>query len=143
MGVYHLRRRKDCGRGSGEGLFLARGKMRRFTPEEKYNYRIRKQQKTLEEYAESETEWADNLMTWYGLMKKEIEVEEYRACAFFKNKEYLRKPGSLTLLYEMRLRCLRELPEVTKENAFDILRFRFKMYAQALKTGGYDGAADW
>jgi len=63
--------------------------------------------------------------------------DEYRACAFFQNKEYLRKPGSLTLLYEMNLRCMRELPQVTKENAFDLLRFQFKTYAKTLEKGGF------
>jgi hypothetical protein len=65
--------------------------------------------------------------------------DEYRACAFFINGEYLRKPGSLTLVYSMYQRCMRELPEVTKETAFDLLGFRYKCYAQVLKTGGYDG----
>ncbi|MDR0496186.1 MAG: hypothetical protein LBH42_01075, partial [Treponema sp.] len=108
--------------------------MRRRTPEEKYNYNIRKQQKTLEEFAEHEIGWAGDLMYWYRLNKQDMPDDEYRACAFFQNKEYLRKPGSLTLLYEMNLRCHRELPQVTKENAFDILCFYFKMYAKVLKT---------
>jgi hypothetical protein len=43
----------------------------------------------------------------------------------------------------MNLRCHRELPQVTKENAFDILCFYFKMYAKVLKTGGFDGKQDW
>jgi hypothetical protein len=42
----------------------------------------------------------------------------------------------------MYLRCSRELPEYQKEIAFDLLAFRFKMYAAALKTGGYDGRAE-
>src|SRR5215510_10342576 len=117
--------------------------MRRQTLEEKYNDNIRKQQKILEEFAEHEIEWADDLMHWYKIKNEEIADDEYRACAFFKNKEFLRKPGSLTLLYQMYLRCYAELPPVTKENAFDILRFRFKMYSQALKAGGYDGSTDW
>ncbi len=29
--------------------------------------------------------------------------DEYRAAAFFINKEYLNKPGSLTLLYQTKL----------------------------------------
>ena len=74
---------------------------------------------------------------WYRLKKEEMPDDEYRACAFFQNKEYLRKPGSLTLLYEMYLCFSRELPQVTKENAFDILRFQFKMYAKTLEKGGY------
>jgi hypothetical protein len=117
--------------------------MRRRTPEERYNYNVRNQKKTLEEYAEHEIEWADDLIHWYGLQKKEMPVDEYRACAFFKNKEFIRKPGSLTLLYQMYLRCCSELPPVTRENAFNILCFRFKMYAEVLKTGGYDGSTDW
>jgi hypothetical protein len=111
--------------------------MRRRTPEERYKDNVRKQQKTLEEFAAREIDWAENLMLWYRLKKEEIPNDEYRACAFFINKEYLRKPGSLTLLYQMRIRCSNELPAVTKENAFDILRFTFKMYAKVLHTGGY------
>jgi len=63
--------------------------------------------------------------------------DEYRACAFFQNTEYLNKPGSLTLLYGMYRQCQEELPEVTKENAFDLLRFRYRMYAKTLEKGGY------
>jgi len=111
--------------------------MRRRTIEEKYRDTIRKQQKTLEESAAHEYEWAGDLIYWYGLRKEDMPSDEYRACAFFLNKEFQRKPGSLTLLYEMYLRCLTELPETTKENAFDILRFRFKCYANALKAGGF------
>ena len=111
--------------------------MKRFTPEERYKDNVRKQQKTLEEYAAHEIEWAGDLMLWYRLKKMEMPDDEYRACAFFQNKEYLRKPGSLTLLYEMYLRCHKELPEVTKENAFDLLCFQFKMYAKTLEKGGF------
>jgi len=117
--------------------------MRRRTPEERYKDNVRKQQKTLEEFSAHEIEWAEDLMRWYGLRKEEIPDDVYRACAFFINREYTGKPGSLTLLYSMFERCGRELPEVTRENAFDILCFRYKMYAAVLKTGGYDGRADW
>jgi hypothetical protein len=117
--------------------------MRRRTPEELYQYNIRKQQKTLEEFAEHEIEWVGDLLYWYRLKNVDMPDDEYRACAFFLNKEYLHKPGSLTLLYEMYLRCHRELPEATKENAFDILSFRYKSYARVLKTGGYDGKPNW
>ena len=111
--------------------------MRRRTPEERYNDNIRKQQRTLEEFAAHEIEWANDLILWYRLKKLEMPDDEYRACAFFQNREFLLKPGSLTLLYQMYLRCYRELPETTKENAFDILRFRYKCYAKVLLTGGY------
>ena len=111
--------------------------MKRKTPEEKYKDSIRKQQKTLEEFAAHEIEWADDLIMWYRISKKEMPDDEYRACAFFINGEYLRKPGSLTLLYQMYLRCINELPSVTKELAFDLLAYRFKMYAVVLEKGGY------
>jgi hypothetical protein len=111
--------------------------MRRRTPEERYRDSIRKQEKKLEDFVDHEIEWAGHLIKWYGWKKEDMPDDEYRACAFFLNKEYLRKPGSLTLLYQMYLRCGRELPDVTKENAFDILRFRYKMYKKTLEKGGF------
>ena len=111
--------------------------MKRLTPEERYKYNLHKQQKTLENFAAHEIEWANDLMMWYRYKKKEMPEDEYRACSFFINKEYRNKAGSLTLLYEMYLRCIRELPRVTRENAFDLLRFQFKMYAKTLEKGGY------
>jgi hypothetical protein len=110
---------------------------RRRTPEERYRDNIRKQQRTLEEFAAHEIDWAGDLMLWYRLKKIDMPDDEYRACAFFQNKEYLRKPGSLTLLYEVYVRWHKEMPEVTKENAFDLLCFQFKMYAKTLEKGGY------
>ena len=116
--------------------------MRRRTPEERYKYNVRKQEKTLEDFSEHEFEWADHLIKWYSWKKEEMPDDEYRACAFFLNREYRNKPGSLTLLYQMYLRCGRELPDVTKENAFDILRFRFKMYTKVLEKGGFSCPMD-
>ena len=114
--------------------------MKRRTPEERYKESIRKQQQTLEEFVSHETEWADDLMLWYRHKKLDMPDDEYRACAFFINKEYLRKPGSLTLLYQMYLRCEAELPESTRELAFDLVRFRYKMYAVVLDKGGFNGS---
>jgi hypothetical protein len=115
----------------------------RKTPETRYRENLRKQQKTLEEFAAAEIEWADDLLLWYRVRKQEIPNDEYRAVAFFKNREYLHKPKSLTLVYQMYLRCRKELPEYRREIGFDLLAFRFKMYAEALKAGGYDGRTDW
>ena len=112
--------------------------MKRRTPEERYKYAIGKQQKFLEEFAEYEFEWAGDLMLWYGYKKLEMPDDEYRACAFFRNRENRNKPGSLTLLYQMYVRCNDELPEVTRENAFDVLRFKYKMYAKVLIKGGFN-----
>jgi hypothetical protein len=113
--------------------------MRRKTPEERYKEKMRKQQRILEEFAAHEIEWAGDLMLRYRVKRKEMPDDEYRACAFFRNREFLNKPGSLTLLYSMYLRCIRELPEITREMAFDVLAHRFKMYAKTLSTGGYNG----
>jgi hypothetical protein len=110
---------------------------RRRTPEDRYKYNVRKQQRKLEDFAAYEIEWSGDLMLWYRLKKQDMPDDEYRACAFFQNKEYLRKPGSLSLLYAMYVRCNKELPDVTKENAFDLLSFRYKMYAKVLETGGF------
>ena len=118
-------------------------KMRRLTPEERYKYNVRNQQKALEDFVTHEIEYADDLISWYKITKKEIPDNEYRACAYFMNKEYLNKPGSLTLLYTAYQEYLNGLPEVTKENAFDILCYRYRMYASLLKNGGYDGRTDW
>ena len=111
--------------------------MRRRTPEERYQDNVRKQQRTLEEFAAYEIGWSGDLLYWYKLRRQDIPDDEYRACAFFLNKEYLRKPGSLSLLYQTYIKCGSELPNVTKENAFDILSFRYRMYAKVLETGGY------
>ena len=117
--------------------------MKRRTPEERYKENIRKQQKILEEYAAHEIEWAEHLIDWYKLNSQDMPNDEYRAAAFFLNREYRMKPGSLSLLYKAYIQCLNELPNVTRENAFDILCFRYKMYAAVLKTGGFDGRTDW
>jgi len=110
---------------------------RRRTPEDRYNLNICKQDKILEDFAKHEMEWANDLIMWYKVKNIDMPDDVYRACAFFINREFRSKPNSLTLLYEVYLRCLNELPQVTKENAFDILRFQFKFYSKALEVGGY------
>jgi hypothetical protein len=112
--------------------------MRRRTVEDRYRANVRKQQRELENFVKHEEEWADHLMTLYKYRKQEVPDDEYRAVAFIKNKEYLKKRGALTLLYQMYNRCWNEMPQFTKEQAFDYLRFRFKMYAAVLTKGGFD-----
>jgi len=111
--------------------------MRRLTPEERFKHSISKQKKKLDVFSESETQWANDLIYWYKLNGLDIPDDAYRACAFFINKEFQRKAGSLTLLYETSLRCIAELPKVTRENAFDLLSYRFKLYAKTLEAGGF------
>jgi hypothetical protein len=111
---------------------------KRRTPEERYKEILRKQEKTLEEFAAYEIEWADDLLLWHRAKKREIPDDEYRAAVFFKNREYLMKPGSLTLLYSMYKRICKELlPLETKENAFDLLCYRYRVYALTLEKGGF------
>jgi hypothetical protein len=111
---------------------------KRRTPEERYKENIRKQQVMLEEFAAREIEWADDLLLWYRIKKRDMPDDEYRAAAFFKNREYLMKPGSLTLLYSMYKRICKELrPLETKENGFDLLRYRYRVYAITLEKGGF------
>jgi hypothetical protein len=121
------------------GRQVKKFKTRRRTAEERYIFNNRKQQKKLEDFLLHEAEWAENLLLWYRIKKIDVPYDEYRGCAYFINKEYEKKPGSLTLLYKMYLQCRDEQPEVTKENAFDILRYNFKMYSKVLTTGGYGG----
>ena len=111
--------------------------MKRRTPEEKYRDSLLKQQTELEDFAEHEFEWAGYLLLYYRLKKKDMPDDEYRACAFFQNKEYFGKPGSLTMCFEMYKRCREETPVIPKEQGFNMLRYRFRMYAAVLMKGGY------
>ncbi|GHT52225.1 hypothetical protein FACS1894106_0490 [Spirochaetia bacterium] len=113
--------------------------MRSRDPGTRYYELMRHERRTLEEFAAHEIEWADTLLTYYRIRKQEIPDDEYRAVVYFRNREFLRKPGSLTLLYQMFRRMMAELPEPTKETAFDLLGYRFMVYARTLQEGGYDG----
>ena len=110
---------------------------RRSTAEQRYKENLRKQQWALEDFVKHETGWAEDLLSCYRIQKKEMPDDEYAACVYFQNKDYIRKLGSLTLLYQVYLRLPEELPEVTRENAFDLLRFRYRMYSSALKKAGF------
>jgi hypothetical protein len=74
---------------------------------------------------------------WYRAREEEMPDDEYRAVAFFKNNEYLRKPGSLTMCYLLYQQMMHELPVPTRENAFYLVAYRYKLYAQALEKGGF------
>jgi hypothetical protein len=112
--------------------------MRCRDPETQYRERLRHEQQALEDFAAHEIEFADDLLLWYKLKKHDIPDDEYRAVVFFKNREFRTKPGSLSLLFSLYQRMNRELPGVTKENAFYLLAYRYKMYAITLSKGGYD-----
>jgi hypothetical protein len=111
--------------------------VRRRDIETRYREHYRRERRILEEFAAHEIEWADDLLFWYKVRKEEIPDDEYRAVAFFKNQEYERKPGSLTLLYSMYQRAVKELPAPTKETAFDLVAYWYKLYARTLEKGGF------
>jgi hypothetical protein len=111
--------------------------VKRKTTEERYRENLRHEQKNLEEFAAYEIEWAEDLLLWYRAKKTEIPDDEYRAAAFFINREFCHKPGSLTLLFSMYKRLIAELPEPTRETAFDLIAFRYRIYAKTLEKGGY------
>jgi hypothetical protein len=111
--------------------------MRSRDVETRYYELVRNQRKALQEYAAHEIEWADDLLMWYRVKKIEIPDDEYRGVAFFKNREYVRKPGSLTLCYLLYQQIMDEIPAPIKETEFYWLGFRYRMYAAALEKGGY------
>jgi hypothetical protein len=111
--------------------------MRSKDPEIQYRDKIRCEQKILEEFVAMEKEAAEDLLLYYRLRGQEIPDDEYRAAAFFKNREYVHKPGSLALLYSMYQRMLVELPPSTIEISMDLLTFRYRMYGLGLDKGGF------
>ena len=63
--------------------------------------------------------------------------DEYRGCAYFINKEYSIKKGSILYLYNAYKKIMAEMPEITKETAFDQVKYLYKTYALVLSKGGY------
>jgi hypothetical protein len=112
--------------------------MRKRNPESRYREKIRHEQTALEDFASHEIDFSENLLAWFRIKHREPGDEEYRGICYFQNREFLLKPGSLTLLYATYEKLIHELPEVNRENAFDLLRYRFKIYAHVLEKGGFN-----
>jgi hypothetical protein len=112
--------------------------MRKRDPESRYREKLRHEQKALEDFASHEIDFSENLLTWFRVKHLEPEDAEYRGICYFQNREFILKPGSLALLYATYEKLITELPQTTKENAFDLLRWRFKLYARVLEKGGYN-----
>jgi hypothetical protein len=110
---------------------------RKRDPESRWREKTRHEREALEEYAAFEREWAHDIILWYKVKKIEIPDDQYRAALFFINKEFLDKPGSLTLLYSVHKRCIDELPKPTRETAFDLQAYKYRLYAAALEKGGF------
>lgn len=111
--------------------------MKRLTPEEKYLYSLKKQRETLGAFAADEELNSEMLLLYYKQKGRDMPDDVYRSCAFFINSEYRRKPGSLFLLYQTREKLQKEFTEITKENAVDVLCYRYRMYAAMLREGGF------
>jgi hypothetical protein len=111
--------------------------MRKRDPQSRYRENLRHEQKALEDFASHEIDFSNTLLTWFRVKHLEPGDEEYRGIRYFQNRAFLLKPGSLALLYATYEKLMDELPEVNRENAFDLLRWRFKLYAHVLEKGGY------
>ena len=110
---------------------------KRKTSEQRYQENLNQQRIKINDFIAHETEWANDLMLWYRIKKIDMPDDEYRGCAYFINKEYFSKKGSVNFLYEANLKCEEDLPEETKENALDLMRYKYKMYAHVLSKGGF------
>ena len=106
-------------------------------PEEKLRYTVRNELAAIESFLKQEQETALTLLEWCRVRHEDLSDETYRAVAFLRNEEYLRKKGSVTLLYETRKRLEKELPRSTKDTAMDLVRFRFAVYTAVLGKGGF------
>ena len=110
---------------------------KRRNTEQRYQDGINQQKRKLDDFIAHETEWAEHLLLWFRLKKLDMPDDEYRGCAFFINKEYLKKHGSLNLMYHTHLSCENNYVNVTRENAFDMVRYKYKTYAHVLSKGGF------
>lgn len=61
----------------------------------------------------------------------------YRGLAYFINREWQKKSGSLYLLYNAKQRVQADMPPVEKETAFDQACYFFKMYCVILTKEGF------
>ena len=105
--------------------------------EQRYQDEMKKQKRKLDEFISHETEWANDLMLWYRVKNIDMPEDEYRGCAYFINKEYSRKKGSILYLYEAYKKVIEEMPVMSKETAFDQVKYLYKTYALILEKGGY------
>ncbi|GHV93329.1 hypothetical protein AGMMS50268_38320 [Spirochaetia bacterium] len=112
--------------------------MRSRDPIVRYHELVRHEQKALQEFAAYEVEWADNVLTWHRIHKLDIPDDVYRTAAFFRNREFSRKPEALWLLYAECQKWYKELPLITGEMKFDLVADRYKRYARILEKGGFD-----
>jgi hypothetical protein len=111
--------------------------MRKRNYENIYRENIRLQRKELKSFIDRCTSDADDLICLYKCEKADMPDDEYRSAAFFLNKEYEKKVLALLELYKLQKKLYAELPKTTKENCLVKLQFKFKVFSEALKEGGF------
>jgi hypothetical protein len=111
--------------------------MRKRNYELVYYERLKNQREALERFADDTADEAEALAGVYRRRKKDMPDDEYRSCAFFMNREYRNKNGSLFLLYRTKEKLKTELPSATDAAALDRIRYQFRVFTQMLAEGKY------
>jgi hypothetical protein len=110
--------------------------MKKLTAKEKYFYRIRKEQRALENYVATELRWAESIIKRCRQLRRDCLESVYRACLYFRNREYLGKPESLVLLYNLAELARKEAEQNKELDEWTKAIYRFKIYTQSLKQEG-------
>jgi hypothetical protein len=110
---------------------------KRISDEARYLYRVRLEQQEITEFIENEELETNYLVSKYKRIGVDMPFEIYRTCAFFLNKEYKMKLGSLSLLMQTNENLKMEMPETTKENCIEQIYYKYKMYSKVLEQGDY------
>jgi hypothetical protein len=105
--------------------------------EERFLFGMRNVQRALDEFAGRQREHAEYLMAFYRRRKLDMPFDVYRAAAFFLNREYLNKSGSLYLLYQADERLQKELPPPSIENIVERVAYIFAVFGRTLEEAGY------
>jgi hypothetical protein len=115
----------------------AEGPMRFKNVEEKHLFKTRKERKILSGFLEEETLMAQVVLALFRQKQVDPPDDVYRGLAYFINEEWIKKPGSLCLLYETKKSVEADMPPVIKETAFDQACYFLKAYCAVLTKEGY------
>jgi hypothetical protein len=115
----------------GEGVMRFKNDM------ERYLFKTRKERRILTEFLQDETTMAQVVLDLFKSKHLDPPDDVYRGVAYFINREWEKKAGSLYLLYEAKKRVQEEMPPVVKETAFDQVCYFFKIYCAVLAKEGF------
>jgi hypothetical protein len=110
---------------------------KRMSAKEKFLYKMRNVQKTLDEFEENQRLTADTLLYTYKHGNRDMPDDVYRSVAFFLNQEYKNKSGALYRLHQAYEKLQKEMPYSTKENIVEYISYIFKVFTQVLDEGGF------